>query len=275
MGLFAGLGPILTKAAPKILGGLATAFGGMIGQRRRNQRAMEQQSQLMDQQLGNQQTLNQEQFGYQQQLNQQGADLQYQMWKDTNAPAQVGMYREAGLNPALMYDMAGSQGVTGSQGGGSAASGSAAGGNAPMQPEVMMDMALVGAQLKKIHAEIENTKADTKKKGGELENLKANTEKSLNEAFESQIRGEISRKTMDDQIRIIRQKYIKDVIETEMLESKTQLNEKQIEQLNHKIYQEWAKVGFKGLDTVLDFLPKKMVEVVGDGVKEIKNTIGG
>jgi hypothetical protein len=93
------------------------------------------------------------QFGHQTALNQQGHDLQMDMWKKTNYPAQVKMLEQAGLNPALLYGMGGAGGsTTGSQGGGSAA-----GGSAPGQGSIDLPMAMMGAQ-------IENIKADTEKK---------------------------------------------------------------------------------------------------------------
>ena len=236
--------------------GLGAQGIGMIGEGARYRRNMAGQEHLMNIQQQNQ-------MG----LNQQGHQLQMDMWNKTNYPAQIEMMRKAGLNPALMYGQAGASGQTGSQGGGSAAGGAV--------PAVNMNDMLIGSQIAKLRAEKDNIDADTKKKGGELANLKANTEKALYEAFESQMRGKLDRETFDDQVRIIRQKYIKDVIETEMLKSKTELNEQQKSQLEHKIYQEWAKVGFEGLDTVLSFLPKHMTKIVTDGVTTIKKSLSG
>jgi hypothetical protein len=69
-------------------------------------------------------------MGYQQNLqqglNQQGHDLNYDMWKKTNYPAQIEMMKEAGLNPSMIYGKGGAGGQTGGQGGGAAAGGSAA-----------------------------------------------------------------------------------------------------------------------------------------------------
>ena len=64
----------------------------MIGQRRREQRAMNNQIRLMDIQARNQQM-----------LNEHGQRLQLKTWEQTNYPAQVQMLKEAGLNPALLY----------------------------------------------------------------------------------------------------------------------------------------------------------------------------
>ena len=138
-------------AALGMLGGAAAA-----GSQNRNQRR------LMNMQYQNQRL-----------LNQQGSDLQYDMWKKTNFPAQVAMMKEAGLNPALMYKGAGPGGTTGSQGGGSAASGSAA-------QVRMMDMSnlLVKAQIADTEAaaRLKNVEAD-KKAGIDTEVLRAQTDK--------------------------------------------------------------------------------------------------
>lgn len=148
-----------TKAAGVVIQGL-----GMLGQRSRNQRAMNQQRDLMDHQAQNQETMNRKAYERQRMLNQQGNEMQYDMWKKTNFPAQVGMMKEAGLNPAMMYGMGGAGGsTTGSQSGGSAPTGSAAGGNAPQQPNMDMQNLLLGAQ-------IENIKADTGLKQANAEN---------------------------------------------------------------------------------------------------------
>ena len=139
--------PVTTAAL--IGAGAQTANGvlGMIGQKKREERAVENQRKLMG-----------IQFGHQKQLDKYGQELQLDTWKKTNYPAQVAMLKEAGLNPALLYGNGGSGGVTGSQGGGSAASGSAP---AP-QPwpldigqSIMMaaNIKLMEAQAKKTNAE--------------------------------------------------------------------------------------------------------------------------
>jgi hypothetical protein len=98
----------------------------------------------------------------QQHLNQQGHDLQYEMWKKTNYPAQMEMLKKAGLNPALLYGQGGAGGsTTGSQGGGSAASGSYS--HAPF-----MDMGSMSDMMRAI--------ADAKLKEKQGENLDSETE---------------------------------------------------------------------------------------------------
>ncbi len=144
--------PIIGSA----LMGVGTGVAGIVGDQVLNQQQFNQEQELMDIQLANQQT-----------LNEQGHDLQMQMWKDTNYPAQVQMMKSAGLNPALMYGMKGGGGTTtGSQGGGAAAKG-----NAPQNKGVNMQNIMMGLQMKNLQAQTDNIKADTQNKGGELEGI--------------------------------------------------------------------------------------------------------
>jgi hypothetical protein len=133
----------------------ATGVLGMIGQRKREDRAMKNTQRLMDVQMRNQKM-----------LDKYGQELQLDTWKKTNYPAQVGMLKEAGLNPALLYGNGGQGGVTGGQGGGSAAGGSAP---APQYMPLELGNALMlGQQIKLMQAETEKVKAET-------ENVNANT----------------------------------------------------------------------------------------------------
>lgn len=161
---------------------IANATIGMIGQRKREKRAMNNQKQLMDIQHKNQR-----------ELNQQGFDLQKRMWDETNYGAQMDHIKNAGLNPALMYGMSGGGGVTtGSQGGGSASSGQAP---APQQmPSMDIQQALMmsaqiklmEAQAKKADAEADSTRGVEGTKGA-AEIGKINTEiSSLTQGIENQ-----------------------------------------------------------------------------------------
>ena len=137
----------------------ANSLVQMIGQRRRERRAVRNQQHLMDiHQI------------HQQQLNKQGHDLQMDTWNKTNYPAQVKMLQEAGMNPALLYGKGGSGGVTGSQGGGSAASG-----QAPMpqpMPNVLpnaMDIANIAklkSEIKVNESVADRNNAEAKKTSG-------------------------------------------------------------------------------------------------------------
>ena len=113
------VGAAAIQAGAQVGGGLLT----MMGQRKREERAMQNQQKLMGLQFSNQKK-----------LNEQGQRLQMDTWEKTNYPAQMKMLKDAGLNPGLLYAKGGSGGVTGSQGGGSAS-----GGNAPA-PQQMPNM---------------------------------------------------------------------------------------------------------------------------------------
>lgn len=133
----------------------ATGFFGMFGQRKREQRSLNNQRKLMALQYANQRK-----------LNEQGQELEIKTWRDTNYAAQIAMMKEAGLNPALLYGQGGGPGgITGK-----GQSGSAAGGQAPApQPMNMMDInaALkMAAEIQLIKAQAENVEANTDKTRG-------------------------------------------------------------------------------------------------------------
>lgn len=128
-------------AGGAIIGAGIGALGNIIGVERQN-RATEK---FMGIQKENQK-----------ELNQQGADLQYDMWKKTNYPAQLGMMKEAGLSAGLMYGGSGAGGATtGSQSGGSAASG---GQGAKL--DIGSNVAQM-AQIALLKAQKDNIEADT------------------------------------------------------------------------------------------------------------------
>lgn len=100
-------------------------------------------------------------------LNEQGRQIQMQMWKDTNYPAQVAMLKEAGLNPAILYAKGGMGGTTGSQGGGQASSGQAQMAHR-LDLSSIGQMGLLASQIKKNEAEArnQNAEAQSKEDGG-------------------------------------------------------------------------------------------------------------
>lgn len=128
---------------------------GMVGQRHREDRALRNEMDLMS--LAHQ---------YQLALNQQGHDLQFEMWKKTNFPAQLAMMKEAGLSPGLMYKQGGPGGTTGSQTGGQAQKG-----KAPAPQPMDMQNLLLGKQAQLLDSQAKNTEADTKLKNEEAKFL--------------------------------------------------------------------------------------------------------
>ena len=188
----------------------------------------------------------------QQQLNQQGHDLQYEMWKKTNYPAQIRMMEKAGLNPALMYKGAGPGGTTGSQGGGAAAKGSA-----PQRPQMNMRTMLMGLEMKALEAGIENQKAQTDKAKQEANLTK---EKAVNEAggIRGKLAGEIGKidneiKLIDSQIdklskesQLLIGQYDKLLADTKFVEqaTKTEVQKTEVERYNKvlaKLNKEWQE----------------------------------
>jgi hypothetical protein len=129
------------------------------------------------------------------------------MWNKTNASAQVKHYKDAGLNPALMYGTSGATGTTGSQGGGSAASG-----GAPKAPIMDMSNMLIGAQIK-------NTNMDTEKKKAEkdaIDGYQATESGARSELYNAQARANDAKSVIDEAtgnaINKNEQKYINGLI---------------------------------------------------------------
>ena len=255
------------QGAAQVGGGLLT----MIGQKKREQRAMKNQMKLMDLQKQ-----------HQMQLNLQGQKIQQETWENTNYPAQMKMLEEAGLNPSLLYGKGGAGGVTGSQGGGSAA-----GGQAP-QPQQMPNMdignslrtateiILAKAQARKTNAEAnvieeyggkeaeagiakiiaetqnEQTKnrlmeiqadiADIEKANkqylitAEIDNILQNTKnlKTNNELTEAQFSSIVEE---------TRQKAIGQALENELTRAKIKLTDTERQQIITTITQKWTELG--------------------------------
>ncbi len=218
----------------------ANTIGGKTTQKR--------QKELMGIQLENQK-----------ELNKQGRDIQMDMWNRTNYGAQVRHMKEAGLSPGLIYGNSGGGGTTtGSQGGGSAASGGAPN-RAQIGIEGMMaghQIELMKAQARKLNAEAQN------QEGGVRDNLQAEYDRKLEEIEGQKIDNKIQGASAQAQIEKIRKEAVTEGLKQKMLVSGIELNDTKMKQLENKIYQDWAKVGFSGLDSVLSFLNgKKALEV--------------
>jgi len=140
------------------------------------------------------------QYQHQRMLNQQGHELQHEMWKKTNYPAQVRMMKEAGLNPALMYGSAGQGGSTGSQGGGSASGGQAS----PFNPMDVSNMMKLKAETELLNAQKDNVDKDTELKDEGVKKTvqetakvvaeKLNVEQQLSESKQRELNLETERK---------------------------------------------------------------------------------
>lgn len=281
-----------TKAAViNAAGNAASGILGMFGQRKREKRAMANQQQLMQDQQRNQM-----------QLNQQGHDLQMQMWKETNYPAQMEMLKEAGLNPSLMYNNAGGSATTaGNQGGGSAAAG-----NAPAPQQMPMTLAnmteslvaaanieLMKANAKKAEAEADSIRgeegtigqAQIGEIGTRIEKLKAETQheavkqtltqaekylkdvqydKTMEEAVIASIDRAIKSETWEDQIKGIKAEVARTLADIELKEKGIELNEAQRKAVEEGIIQKWWEIGVKGVGTIVNgVIGKGAIDAMG------------
>lgn len=166
------------------IGGIAGAVTGLygiaqnafgIGEKRQDQRQIEQQQKLTDQQI----KANKELADYSQ-------GLQMKMWNDTNYEAQKKHMEAAGLNPGLMYGMSGGGGTTtGSASAGNAGGGQAANSAATQQANTAMgiqmaQMALMAAQAEKTKAETEEIRG-TKIPKGQAETTGVEFQNKVNE----------------------------------------------------------------------------------------------
>jgi len=227
--------------------GLGAAAVSSIGNQILNQQQFKQEKELMGIQMGNQQT-----------LNAQGHEMQMDMWNKTNYGAQIEHMKNAGLNPGLMYGMKGGGGTTtGSQSGGAASKG-----NAPQAAKVDMNALLMGAQLKNINAQTENTNAKTAneldgiKKGYEATNNRTVAEltRTIEQAKAQALANDITEKTKESVINKARLEWLGEEIKNNLNAAKIKLSEKQMYGIQQKIYQEWMKIGLKTVNSVTDIM---------------------
>lgn len=123
---------------------------GMALQPLKNKMQLKQQNRLQKLQIKGDKEL----ADYQQQK-------QMEMWNDTNIEAQKEHYKNAGMNPGLMYGMGGGGGTT--TGGGTQ---TGVTGTTAQTPQGMGIQVLTAAQTKLMEAQARNLDADTAKKSG-------------------------------------------------------------------------------------------------------------
>ena len=263
------LGAAAIQAGAQVGGGLLT----MMGQRKREERAMQNQQKLMGLQFSNQMK-----------LNEQGQRLQMDTWEKTNYPAQMKMLKDAGLNPGLLYAKGGSGGVTGSQGGGSAS-----GGNAPA-PQQMPNMdignsvrtateiLLAKAQARKTNAEAnvietyggkqaettiakmiaETANEETKNKLMNIESdiqeiekanrqyrITAEVSNIIERTNQLRISNELTQEQFDSIVEETRQKAIGAALENTLTESKIKLTNAERQDIFTTLHQKWVDLGLK------------------------------
>ncbi len=233
----------------------SSALGG-IGRRRREER-----------QVGYQHDMMAAQYAQQRKLNEQGQELGMKTWNETNYGAQMGHMKEAGLNPALMYGMSGGGGTTGgSPSGGSGASGSApqvketqTGTGALMGMQTMAQIKLLQEQARKTGIEADKTAGvdteETRTKGNlnlqNAETMASLTGKYTEEADKLSLDNQLTRATWNSKMEIINKEALRKGLELEAMGEGITLTKEKITETINKVYQEWAKVGLKGLDTAL------------------------
>lgn len=250
--------------------GAGTGIISMLGQRKREQRAMQNQQKLMGLQ-----------FEHQQALNKQGSELQYDMWKKTNFPAQLSMLKEAGLSTGLMYGGSGGGGTTtGSQSGGSAASGNAPSpqpmdlGTALQAAEIQSQIDVNKATANKLNADAASTKGEAGTLGAsQIEKLKAETKheavkETLTQAQkylkdveygtaveQSVITGidrAIKNATWQDQVQAIKAEVANTLMDTELKKMNIEATDQQREAIKEGIIQRWWEIGVKGVGTIIN-----------------------
>lgn len=236
----------------EILGAAAGGILGMIGANNQHKR----QKELMGIQHRNQQA-----------LNIQGSELQYDMWKKTNYPAQMKMLQEAGLNPAMMYGQGGQGGTTGSQSGGSAASGTAA----AMDISQIKQMALLEAQIKKIKAETENIQKQSTTESQRSGLVMQQAIKTAEEVVQMSRLNEIGDATKQDEIERRQEEAIKMAIENDLKQAQIEKTEEEIDDIRNRIYREWVNTGIKGVQAIGGFtIGGKTLETVQVLLKKLK-----
>lgn len=216
----------------------------------------------------------------QQKLNKQGQDIQMQMWKDTNYPAQMKMIEEAGLNPAMLYGKGGAGGATtGSQGGGSASSGQVSQGKSGgMDIMTAMQAGLLKAQKANIEADtkLKLEGADNtyqQGKGQFLNNVVKEWEmqgdSNVVRIVKSKKYGEAGMSSTSEKGKgiiasneILSQELENLKVEETAKQAGIELTEEKTREVYHSILQRWANTGIKAIDSL-------------DLVKLIKNIVGG
>jgi hypothetical protein len=157
---------ILSAIAPTIVG---TGMG-LLMQKQQDQRQLEQQNKLSEQQAK-----------WDTAASNRNTVQQMDLWNKTGYAAQVGQLKEAGLNPALMYAKGGAGGST---------QAATTNRNAPDAPkssgmeitqsiqgmQQAMQLQLLQAQKENIEADTKNKLVDAEKKSGvDTDNVKTNT----------------------------------------------------------------------------------------------------
>lgn len=149
-------------------------------------------------QLRQQQKLQEMQIAGSKELTKYNTDMQMEMWKNTNYPAQMEMMKKAGLSPGLMYGIGGGGGTTAN-----ISQGQASGGDAPKGGAEATQMMAMGLQNSLLNAQRENIEADTENKKADTVNKGKDTELKSTQISTMDVANEIAGKTQNAQIGIV------------------------------------------------------------------------
>lgn len=259
---------------PAVAGALISAGGGVvnsignwlgIGQKRQDKRQIEQQGKLTEMQ----EAANKRMADYQ---NEKSMEL----WNKTDAKAQMAKYKEAGLNPALMYEGSGAGGTITGGGSASGVSGGQAADAASTQNAgtqggmAMMQAAMMMAQIKNLEAQTKKTEVEASNIGeggidttvketqvASMQQAIKNSEAEINK-IEQQVTqlendNNVTGRTKDYRVKILQEEAVTGVIRnllmaeqkdniassTEKNRSDIQVNNAKINQMAEQILQGW------------------------------------
>lgn len=218
------------------LGILAGAASSIVGQGLGMALAPQQDAR----QLKQQEKLNELQIKGNERMSEFQKQQQLDLWNKTNVEAQVEHYKNAGMNPALVYGLGGGGGTTAAAAGGNAVSGgnaadAASTANAQtaqvgMGLQMASQLALQKAQKENIEADTANKKAgadnlgvktegekisneiNTETKGDQIKTIQETANKALADAVQSVQKQVISEETMKDQIKTIQEEALNKIL---------------------------------------------------------------
>lgn len=271
-------------ALDNIITGAVNTGLGLILEKHQDQRQLNQQEKLGQQQL----KFNMSQMDYQNKL-------AYDLWQKTNYPGQVKQLEKAGLNPGLLYGLSGGGGsTTGSTGGNVNTPNAPAGGNE------ILGLQLMGAQKRLLEAQAKKTEAEANKTAGidtdiavtqakilEIErSLKHDTYEAAHgqaiaawaklegEAMKVTAEGLIANKTVDTEIATKQAEMIGIMIANELNKNRSNLTEAKIQETIESIAQKWRNIAVQEGRLNLERFVHDVSESTKLTVQTVTNLVG-